>query len=269
MTSPEPRCAAEEGDEERDVRGYGEPRLRPTRSGSLPSRRATPGSPALGRGRRGLRGARGLSLLTARLRRHAHGLASGEMRRRPHWQGSVEDANLRVPGVAVADRSTSSPTSRHRRLLRLLSRRDRAGFRLLRTRSRRDRARARSRALSVRPAVAGLGVVDTLRRFSGIDIASPGATGPTDPVAWSLRSLPAGRSVSLRESPSMPDRAPSAAGAPLPGPGRPHDHRDREPLRPRRACRGPRNGDRIRSGARSPRARGGTISGATRGGAAR
>jgi hypothetical protein len=41
------------------------------------------------------------------------------------------------------------------------------------------------------PRVAGIGVVDTLRRFGDLDIGSPGSTGVTDPVA-AVPSLHAG-----------------------------------------------------------------------------
>ena len=46
------------------------------------------------------------------------------------------------------------------------------------------------------PRVAGLGVVDTLRHLSSIDIGSPGTTGLTDPVA-AVPSLHAGWAIGV------------------------------------------------------------------------
>src|SRR5262249_55692007 len=46
------------------------------------------------------------------------------------------------------------------------------------------------------PRVAGLGVVDTLRRFSDVDIGSPGTPALTDPVA-AVPSLHAGWAVGV------------------------------------------------------------------------
>ncbi len=46
------------------------------------------------------------------------------------------------------------------------------------------------------PRVAGLGLEDTLRRFSGIDIGSPGSGGLSDPVA-AVPSLHAGWAVAV------------------------------------------------------------------------
>ena len=80
-----------------------------------------------------------------------------------------------------------------------LYRRSRAGFRLFRN----GFMLATAIALAVAwrfptapPRVAGLGLVDTLRHFSDIDIGSPGSGGLSDPVA-AVPSLHAGWAVGV------------------------------------------------------------------------
>ncbi len=132
---------------------------------------------------------------------HARRVASWERDAGLDWEASIQDAILRVPAFAVA-------LNAFYLLAHFLGtgvffvwlyRRDRAGFRLLRNAF----LAATGLALVIAwrfptapPRVAGLGVVDTLRRFSGIDIGSPGATGLTDPVA-SVPSLHAGWAIGV------------------------------------------------------------------------
>jgi hypothetical protein len=117
------------------------------------------------------------------------------------WEAPVQEALLRIPALVLA--LNAFYLAAHFLVTGLffvwLYRRSRAGFLLFRNAF----LAATTLALLVSwwfptapPRVAGLGVVDTLRRFSDIDIGSPGTQGLTDPVA-AVPSLHAGWAVGV------------------------------------------------------------------------
>jgi hypothetical protein len=112
------------------------------------------------------------------------------------WERPVQDAALAVPGLVEA--MNAFYLAGHFAITGLfflwLYRRSRSGFRLFRN----GFLFATTIALAVAwrfptapPRVAGLGLEDTLRHFSGIEIGSPGSGGLSDPVA-AVPSLHAG-----------------------------------------------------------------------------
>ncbi len=117
------------------------------------------------------------------------------------WEAPVQDAILRMPALVLA--LNAFYLGGNFLLTGLffvwLYRRSRSGFLLFRNAF----LAATTLALLVAwrfpaapPRVAGLGVVDTLRRFSDIDIGSPGTRGLTDPVA-AVPSLHAGWAIGV------------------------------------------------------------------------
>jgi hypothetical protein len=117
------------------------------------------------------------------------------------WEAPVQEAFLRIPALVLV--LNAFYLAAHFLVTGLffvwLYHRSRAGFRLFRNAF----LAATTLALLVSwrfptapPRVAGLGVVDTLRRFSDIDIGSPGTQGLTDPVA-AVPSLHAGWAVGV------------------------------------------------------------------------
>jgi PAP2 superfamily len=118
------------------------------------------------------------------------------------WEAPVQDALLgRLPGVVVL--LNAFYLGAHFLVTGLffvwLYRRSPPGFRVFRNAF----LAATGLALIVAwrfptapPRVAGLGVVDTLRHFSDIDIGSPGTSGLTDPVA-AVPSLHAGWAIGV------------------------------------------------------------------------
>ena len=181
------------------------------------------------------------------------------------WEAPVQEAFLRIPALVLA--LNAFYLAAHFLGTGLffvwLYRRSRAGFRLFRNAF----LAATTLALLVSwrfptapPRVAGLGVVDTLRRFSDIDIGSPGTQGLTDPVA-AVPSLHAGWALGVAAGIVLYGR-PRAVRmlAPLyPAGGDPDHPRYREPLRARRPRRRARNGCGLRPRAPSERLEGGTI----------
>jgi hypothetical protein len=117
------------------------------------------------------------------------------------WEAPVQDAILRIPVLVPA--LNAFYLAGHFFVTGLffvwLYRRNRSGFLLFRNAF----LAATTLALLVAwrlptapPRDADLGVVDTLRRFSGIDIGSPGTRGLTDPVA-AMPSLHAGWAIGV------------------------------------------------------------------------
>jgi PAP2 superfamily len=132
---------------------------------------------------------------------HARRIAAWERDAGLAWEAPVQDAFLRIPALVLA--LNAFYLAAHFLVTGLffvwLYRRSRTGFRLFRNAF----LAATTLALLVSwrfptapPRVAGLGVVDTLRRFSDIDIGSPGTQGLTDPVA-AVPSLHAGWAVGV------------------------------------------------------------------------
>ncbi len=127
---------------------------------------------------------------------HARRIAAWERAAGLAWEAPVQQAMLGQPGVIEA--LNLFYLFAHFAITALfflwLYRRSRPGFRLFRN----GFLLATAIALLVAwrfptapPRVAGLGLEDTLRRFSDIDIGSPGSGGLSDPVA-ALPSLHAG-----------------------------------------------------------------------------
>ncbi len=127
---------------------------------------------------------------------HAHRVAGWERVAHLAWERPLQQAVLAVPGLV--DALNAFYLLGHFAITGLfflwLYRRSRAGFRLFRN----GFLIATTIALAVAwrfptapPRVAGLGLEDTLRRFSGVEIGSPGSGGLSDPVA-AVPSLHAG-----------------------------------------------------------------------------
>jgi PAP2 superfamily len=127
---------------------------------------------------------------------HARRISSWERLAHLAWERPVQDAVLAVPGLV--DALNAFYLLGHFAITGLfflwLYRRSRAGFRLFRNAF----LTATTIALAVAwrfptapPRVAGLGLEDTLHRFSGIEIGAPGSGGLSDPVA-AVPSLHAG-----------------------------------------------------------------------------
>jgi hypothetical protein len=127
---------------------------------------------------------------------HARRIAGWERIAHLAWERPIQHAALTAPGLV--DALNAFYLLGHFAITGLfflwLYRRSRHGFRLFRNAF----LIATTIALAVAwrfptapPRVAGLGLEDTLRRFSGIDIGSPGSGGLSDPVA-AVPSLHAG-----------------------------------------------------------------------------
>ncbi len=127
---------------------------------------------------------------------HAHRIAGFERIAHLAWERPLQRAALGAPGLV--DAMNAFYLLAHFAVTGLfflwLYRRSRTGFRFFRN----GYLLATAIALLVAwrfptapPRVAGLGLEDTLRRFSDIDIGSPGSGGLSDPVA-ALPSLHAG-----------------------------------------------------------------------------
>jgi PAP2 superfamily len=132
---------------------------------------------------------------------HARRIAAFERVTDLAWEAPVQRAVLGTPGLV--DAMNVFYLAAHFLVTGLffiwLYHRSRPGFRLFRN----GFMAATALALAVAwrfpaapPRVAGLGLEDTLRRFSGIDIGSPGSAGLSDPVA-AVPSLHAGWAVAV------------------------------------------------------------------------
>ena len=132
---------------------------------------------------------------------HARRIAGWERELGLAWEAPVQRALLHVPLVLVAVNALY--LGAHFLVTGLffvwLYRRDRGGFTVFRDAFLAATALALLvawRFPTAPPRVAGLGVVDTLRHFSDIDIGSPGSSGLTDPVA-AVPSLHAGWAIGV------------------------------------------------------------------------
>ncbi len=128
--------------------------------------------------------------------RHAQALFAWERSAHLAWEASLQQKFLRLPPLVEAMNAfyLVGNVACTGLFFVWLYRRSRPGFRLFRNGFLLASAFAFSlewRFPVAPPRLAGIGVEDTLRRLSGIDIGSPGVRGLTDPVA-AFPSLHAG-----------------------------------------------------------------------------